>query len=221
MGLLEKLSNNKGTVSSALGKKLAADVLTGDLELLRDAIPLVLHERKSAKAKGVRAGAAKIVECVAERRPDLVAPFLEDLLPALDVEEPQTKWMVFMTLGYCASLSPQAAAKGLPYARKHVRAKADGQLCLLGAIDVYLGRLGAASASDAGKAFALLVESGDNPIRNEEDWILEGIIALFDRLDDASKRVALEFADQYERSPKAATRKRRDRLVRLSGVRRA
>ena len=64
MGLLEKLKKNKGTVSSALGKELAAKVLAGDRELLNEAVELCLFDKENPKSKSVRAGAAKIVEIV-------------------------------------------------------------------------------------------------------------------------------------------------------------
>ena len=87
MDLFSKLVNNKGTVSSALGKQLARDVLDGDTELLEEAISLVCYRLDEKSQKSIRAGAAKIVEIVAEKQPQLVADHLQDLLPALEVPE--------------------------------------------------------------------------------------------------------------------------------------
>ena len=67
MKLPPMLKENKGTVSSALGKELARQVLDGDRELLREAVALVTYELPVKASKSVRAGAAKIVEKVAER----------------------------------------------------------------------------------------------------------------------------------------------------------
>ncbi|MBU1119408.1 hypothetical protein KKH43_06010 [Patescibacteria group bacterium] len=101
MTLLDQLEGNKGTVSSALGKSLAKKILAGDKTLLKEAIPLVIYDDKN-----VRSGAAKIVEKVAEERPEFVSPYLDQLKPALNVDEAQTKWMIIHVSGLCASLEP-------------------------------------------------------------------------------------------------------------------
>jgi hypothetical protein len=105
MGTFEQLSNNKGKVPTALGKALARQVLEGQTGILMECIDLASYEPSRPGQKHIRAGAAKVVEIVAETRPDLVAPFLEKLLPACSVEEPQTRWMVMRTMGFCAHLN--------------------------------------------------------------------------------------------------------------------
>ena len=47
-----------------------------------------------------------------------------------------------MTLGYCASQKPEIAKRAIPYAKQYILEKVDGQLCLVGAIDKYLGKFG-------------------------------------------------------------------------------
>lgn len=42
--LIDKLKNNKGTVSSKLGKELAIEILNGDENLLKEAIDLVIYD---------------------------------------------------------------------------------------------------------------------------------------------------------------------------------
>jgi hypothetical protein len=101
-GTLEQLKADQGTISSTLDNALAERVLNGDTELLRQAVALTRYEPEELAARNVRIGAARIVERVAENRPELVAPYLQDLLPALETPEPQTKWLLLVTLGYCA-----------------------------------------------------------------------------------------------------------------------
>jgi len=213
MTLLEKLSSNKGTVSSALGKDIAVKILEGNIQLLVEAIPLVCHEMKNSKAKHIRSGAAKIIECVAEKNPILVVPYLENILPSLQVEEPQTKWMIFMALGYCAEIKPQIAEKALPFAKKYILEKTDGQLCLVGAIDKFLGFFGKTSEENAQKAYSLLIESTDNVIMNEADWIIEGFIDIVKYLNKEQKKEVLSFANEYKNSSKIATQKRSRTLI--------
>lgn len=93
MDLFDLLKSNKGTVSSALGKELAQKVLKGDTSILNDAVKYVSFELQNEKSKGIRAGAAKILEKVAEIQPELIADKLDRLKPALEVKEPQTRWL--------------------------------------------------------------------------------------------------------------------------------
>lgn len=65
MGLtiLDLLSTNKGTVSSALGKTLAQQVLQeGRSDIPLECIDLSSYEAASPGSKHIRAGAAKVVE---------------------------------------------------------------------------------------------------------------------------------------------------------------
>ena len=85
MDLLDQLKNNKGTVSSALGKELAKRVLDGDKSILEQAVDYVSYDLGNQKSKGIRAGAAKILEKVAEKEPELIANLLDKLKPALEI----------------------------------------------------------------------------------------------------------------------------------------
>ncbi len=71
MKLLNQLKNNKGTVSSALGKTLAQEALKGNNDILSEAFELVLFDDKN-----VRSGAGKIIEQVAEKRKQKNNPIL-------------------------------------------------------------------------------------------------------------------------------------------------
>lgn len=213
MTLLDRLTKNKGTVSSSMGKEIASEILNGNIKLLSDAVPLICYDLNNIKSKQIRAGAAKIIECVSEKKPDLIVPYLENILPGLKAEEPQTKWMIFMTLGYCSQLAPIVAEKALPYAKKHIFEKVDGQLCLVGAIDMYLGFFGKTSKEAAQKAYKLLIESTDNVIMNEQDWIMEGLLKIIGFLSKSQKNTISIFANEYIAHPKKATQKRAQRIL--------
>ncbi len=153
MSILSQLQNNKGTISSALGKELAAKVLSGSINILNEAINLTTYNIENKKEKNIRSGAAKIVEIVAEKKPELVAPHLESLLPALSVDEPQTKWMTISTMGFCAHLNKNIAIKSIEYAKKYLNNK-EG-LCLSSSSELYLGDIGALSKNEAKKVFPI------------------------------------------------------------------
>lgn len=211
MDLLELLKKNKGTVSSALGKELANKVLEGNFSILNDAIQYVSYEISNNKAKNIRAGAAKIVEKVAEKRPDLIAGKLEKLKPALEVKEPQTRWMLMQVFGYCAEQNPQEAKSVIGYAKQYLTENAG--VCLSGAVHLYLGRIGATSKETANSVFLILENALKTASENEVDWILEAFLNIADKVDaDAKERIKRNAKLQLE-AKKKSTRKRAEKIL--------
>jgi endonuclease III len=85
--LFEKLRKNKGIVSSKLGKELAEEVLNGNEVILHEAIKLVTYDLQNEKEKNIRAGAAKILEKVSEKKPEMVSPYLSEIYKAFEAKE--------------------------------------------------------------------------------------------------------------------------------------
>jgi hypothetical protein len=179
MSILRQLEKNKGTISSALGKALAKDVLAGQMTILEEAVGLLAHENKQ-----VRAGAAKVVEQVALSEPVLIVEFLPRLLPALDVDEPQTRWMAIHTLGLCAALDTPTALKALPKAEAFIEAESGA--CLWGATIVYLGYIGAMSAENARMAFPIL-EHALRRVPKQTKQVLQSFLCLLDQADEETR----------------------------------
>lgn len=214
MSIFEQLSKNKGTISSALGKALAQKVLTGNqIDILSECIDLVTYEASSPASRHIRSGAAKVVEIVAEKRPELVAPHLGKLFPALSVQEPQTRWMIIRVMGFCAHLNKPVAQKAIPHAQKYVDNK-EG-LVLASSTDLFLGDLGAISKKDAQKVFPLLEQSMENTITNEQDWLLEAFLKVFRNLDQDEQDKVLKFAERWQYSPRKSTQQRARKILKL------
>jgi hypothetical protein len=209
MSILPQLQKNRGTISSALGKTLAQQVLAGETEILVEAATLLSFDHKD-----VRAGAAKILEQVALADPSLVVPFLPRLLPALEVPEPQTRWMAIHTLGLCAALDTQTALQALPKAEAFIAA--DSGACLWGATITYLGCLGATSAANARRVFPLL-EQALARIPRQAKGVLDAFLRLLDQADADMRasiaRHAEEFAEHDRPSIRTAARKLRKRVA--------
>jgi len=213
MSILPRLEKNKGTLSSALGKSLAREVLDGNHAILNEAIELVVYQASHSKGKNVRSGAAKIVELVAEQQPELVAPFLENLLPALDVVEPQTRWMMIRTLGYCADYKPEVAMKGIPYAQRFIENK-EG-ICLSAATAFFLGDVGILSKENARQSHLLLIQASRNAVRNDVDWILEAFIKIFPLLDIQEQNEIVAYARRFEDTLRKSTQARVRKIIQL------
>ena len=209
--LLDRLSTNQGTVSSALGKELAQSVLNGNLDILTDAIKLSSYEPENIKSKSIRAGAAKIIEKVAEKKPELVAPHLDKLIPALNMPEPQTRWMIIMAFGNCVKENPKIALQGIDYAKAYI--KENKGVCLSGAAHVYLGQAGAHSKNKAEEILPVLLDALKDASVNEVDWIIEAFNNICDNLSKPDKEVILNYAKEYLDAPKKSTIKRVEKLM--------
>lgn len=212
MDLLDQLANNKGTVSSALGKELAERVLKGDKSILEQAIGYVSYDLDNQKSKGIRAGAAKILEKVAEKQPDLIANKLDKLKPALTAKEPQTRWMLMQVFGYCAKLNPNDSASIIDFAQQYLTENAG--VCLSGAVHLYLGRIGSTSDKTADKVLPILDDSLKTASENEIDWILEGFLNIADRVNSDSKELIKRNAEFHLDSKKKATQNRAKKILR-------
>lgn len=217
MSVFEALSNNKGTVSSKLGKALAKKVLEeGQSDVLAECIDLSSYQPEDVSAKNIRAGAAKVVEIMAEKRPELVAPRLQDLLPALTVEEPQTRWMTIRTFGFCAYLDKAVAQKAIPYARKYIEEK-EG-LIIASSTDLFLGDYGALSKEATAEVYPLLEKSMETAVTNEADWLLEALYKIFLNLGQKEQEYVRRFAHDWQNSARKSTQKRARRILRLQSV---
>jgi hypothetical protein len=213
MSILNQLKNNKGTISSALGKELAEKVLRGNEDILKEAVELCNFEPDNISAKSVRAGAAKIVEKVAEKKPELVAPHLNNLLKSLDSPEPQTKWMLMMAFGHCVEKNPKLAEKAIPYANRYIDAKQG--LGPVGAAEIFLGKIGSVSKKNANKVLPILLKAAEDPMTNEEDWIIEGFMNIFEKLDSADQKKIIQVSKNFKNAPKKSTLKRLKKLESL------
>jgi len=214
MNLFEQLSKNKGTVSSALGKSLARKVLQdGQDDILLECIDLVSYEASAPGSRHIRSGAAKVVEIVAEEQPEAVAPHLGKLLPALSVQEPQTRWMIIRVMGFCAHLNRSMAQRAIVFAEKYLGAK-EG-LVIASSADLFLGDFGSLSKKDAAAVFPILERSMKNVVTNEQDWLLESLLKLFLNLGKAEQDRALKFVKRWQYSSRKSTQQRARRILKL------
>lgn len=211
MEIFELLKANKGTVSSALGKELGAKVLRGDLSILEQAMDYVVFNLNDEKSKGIRAGAAKIIEVVAEKKPELIAQNLNKLKPALNAPEPQTRWMLMYVFGFCAKLNPVDSISVMDYAKRYLTENAG--VCLSGAVHQYLGRIGATSEKTAMAVLPILDDSLKIASENEIDWILEGFYCIINELKHDSLTIIKRNAEIYLDSRKKSTQNRAKKIL--------
>ncbi len=217
MEIFDLLKSNKGTVSSALGKDLAEKVLNGDLSILEEAIKYVVFDLHNVNSKGIRAGAAKILEKVSEKKPELIAHDLYKLKPALNAPEPQTRWMLMQIFGFCAKLNPQESISVLDFAKKYLTENVG--VCLSGAVYLYLGRIGATSTKTAGEVILILDDSLKTATENEIDWVLEGFIYLLDILDSDLLEIVKRDAEILLESQKKSTQERAKKILKRINAR--
>ena len=186
MSILKQLQNNKGTVSSALGKALAEEVIKGNKQILKEAVELISYDDKN-----VRAGAAKTIEKVAEKKPELVADYLKNLAVAFEMPEPQTRWMIIHAYGLCANLNFEIAKTAFEKAKLYL--KNDDSSCLWDRAIVYLGYIGATSSKQSQRVFPVLKKAFDD-VPSQTKTILESFEKMLSILDDKQKDQVLKIA---------------------------
>ncbi|MCJ7432991.1 MAG: hypothetical protein MUO77_05835 [Anaerolineales bacterium] len=197
-----------------LAKALAQKVLQQSrTDILLECIDLASYEAFAPASKHIRCGAAKVVEIVAEKQPELVAPHLGKLFPAFSVQEPQTRWMIIRVMGFCAHLNKPMAQKAIPYAEIYINKK-EG-LCIASSADLFLGDMGAISKNDAQKVFPLLEQSMDHPVTNEQDWLLEAFYKVFPNLEKAEQEKVVKFSERWQYSTRKSTQQRARKILRL------
>jgi hypothetical protein len=196
-----------------LGKVLAKTVLDGQTSILLECIDLASYEPSKIHQKHIRSGAAKVVEIVAENQPDLVAPYLEKLLPALSVKEPQTRWAIIRTMGFCARLNETIAERAVAYAEKYIDKK-EG-LIIASSADLFLGDLGAISKKNALRVFSILEVSMENLIENEQDWLLEASYKIFSNLEKTEQDKVRKFAEAWQYSARKSTQLRAHKILKI------
>jgi hypothetical protein len=211
VSILPQLEKNKGTISSKLGKALAKDVLAGETAVLEEAVDLLGHGNKQ-----VRAGAAKIVEQVALGDPSLVAEFLPRLLLALDLPEPQTRWMAIHTLGLCAALDTPTALRALPKAEAFIEAESGA--CLWGSTIIYLGHVGATSEANARAVFSLLERAMRIPGREKD--VLRSFLRMLDQVKGEMQEAIAGYAETYAQSGSGVAKTTARRIQRKAKGRR-
>lgn len=190
MTLLQQLKENKGTVSSALGKQLATEVLAGNRDLLFEAMKLIHYDDKN-----VRSGSAKLIEKVAEVSPELVEKHLPDLVGCMKYEEAQTRWMVLHIAGLCAKFQPETSRNFFSEAVKYL-GKKHGTVLNDRAI-TYFGYMGAVSKKDCKNCYPYLIRSFKlHP--NRVTRIFESFERIVMVLDKEQKKTLLKFAEKYK-----------------------
>ena len=125
--------------------------------------------------------------------------------------EPQTRWMIIMTYGYCVKNNPKSALKGIDYAKSYI--SENQGVCLTGAAHVYLGHAGAHSTQKAEEVFPVLLNALQTASVNEVDWIIEAFINICDNLTAPDKEVILNTVKLYLNTPKKSTIKRIEKLI--------
>lgn len=191
MDLLKELENNKGLVSTSLAKKISEEILSKNTNLLTQTINIVSSENAN-----VRAGAAKIIELVAIKKPELISKNLKSLLPLLDAEEPQTKWVTIHVFGLCAKLEPKLSKSVITKAKLFLK---DKSLCLQDRAITYFGYLGSISSKDASEILPIL-EDTLTTVPKRIPRAFEGFERMIPVLSQKDKLKLIKIAEKYSQS---------------------
>lgn len=123
--------------------------------------------------------------------------------------------MIIMSFGYCATLNPNIAEKGIEYASKYINEQ--NGVCLSGAAEIYLGYIGSVSVDYAKRVFPILIDAFETALPNEIDWILEALMCIIDLLNEEEKLIIFNIVNELTYLSKKSTEKRKNKLLKLTG----
>jgi len=189
MSLKSRLEGNKGTVSNALSKKIAEEVLKGNEKLIEEAANLLNDNNKN-----IRASAAAILQIVGENKVELIVQHTNSILKALDSPEPQTRWSCLYTLGLCAKHDTKTALLGYEFANKFLFE--DTGICLWGRSIDYLGLIGSASPEYGDKAVKVL-----SVVLDQVPKLSKRTLAALKKIADVGNIRAKEIIDGRKNNP--------------------
>ncbi|MFZ6026564.1 MAG: SRPBCC family protein [Chloroflexota bacterium] len=207
MPLLPQPKPYRGAViDKKLGEALLQEIAAGNTAALEDAI-----KRLTSGEKEQRLNAARLIQRVAATYPQRAAPFLTRLLPALDLPEAQTRWMIMHALRLCAAANPEGALAALPKAQQIIRTKSG--VTLWNATVVYLGYVGATSAENARRVLPL-IEQALRELPQLTKATLESYARLLDVADIPTMIHISQEAARYIGSDQPGVRSIANKIVR-------
>lgn len=104
MGLINQLSTALGMKNSEPNLAAAQLILAGPSRMEEIAAGLVTEKND------LLADCAEVCTMVAEKKPEIVAPHVEKLVPLLDHKKTRVRWEAMHALAYCAPLRPDVMA---------------------------------------------------------------------------------------------------------------
>jgi hypothetical protein len=79
-----------------------------------------------------------------------------------------------------------------------------------------LGDYGAISEEDSHRIFPLLEESMEKVLFNEQDWLMEAFIKLFNNLEKDEQEKVIQFAQRWQYSPRKSTQLRAKKIMNMN-----
>ena len=108
MEILKQLSSQKGDRTEDSNRIVAGQCMADPGLLAYISVGLEDRDKK------LQSDCAEVFTMVAEKRPELVVPHAENILPLLSCKETKTRWEAAHTLAYIAELAPGVVSDALP-----------------------------------------------------------------------------------------------------------
>ena len=111
MEILKQLSSQKGDKTEGSNQIVAEKCIANRRVLADIAIGLVCKDKK------LQSDCIEVFTLVSEKKPDLIVPYANNILPLLHSKETKTRWEAVHTLSYIAAKIPDVISSVLPTLR--------------------------------------------------------------------------------------------------------
>lgn len=208
MSVIDQLSSQTGDRTSE-SNRLVADQCQQNPSLL-DEIRAGLGE-KDVKLLG---DCAEVMTMVAEKRPEIVAPYAEALVPLMEHKQARVRWESVHALALVAHLAPQVIAPLLPRFRQNLHE--DESVIVRETSAVAVGNYAQVGPDAAQAAYPILIETLDVFGGRHAHYALNGLLNVAQAAPDLRDAI-LDIAQAYVDHPRGMIKKAARKLVKTLG----
>jgi hypothetical protein len=204
MSLLSQLSSQVGDRSNAATHVVAEQCLQNP-DLLKEIVSGFSH-----KDKKIAVDCAELMTYVSERKPELVAPYLGEMLSLLTHKETKARWETLHTLAQVAHLVPKAVESVLHELEAFI--EKDKSVIIRDYTTESVARYAGTSPEAARKALPFLKFVLEKWGDKHAGRVMEGMLRIYQQIPSL-KIELLPYAEAYVGSPKGVNRKAATKLL--------
>lgn len=208
MSIVQQLSSQVGDRTEASNKAVAAQCLE-DPALLAD-----IHAGLASKDATLQGDCAEVITLVAEKRPELLVPYAEDLLALLAHKKTRVRWEAMHALSLIAGHVPELIGSNLPLL-EHLIKKDGSTIVCDHAVDA-VGHYAGVGPEAAEQAYPILQQALSVRDGKHARQALNGLARVAHHLPEKRAEIRA-LAEEYVDHKRGVVKKAAQTLLKRSG----